>query len=231
MVAKRQPRASGEPGATEEAREAASSIGAPVDDIASAGVDKPRYNLRTPAFARMKWTNTPEERAVLDASRLVVDERMYHEFPDAYRVMQDIYEVVRDPVVINGEIQRDRFGMPVWQRHEDGWIKEDFTRLSQRQMEEFIFKISVKLFAWEQKAQDLWAESMFAKAQFEERYAIAYDASIAGTVEDRKNWGSKDAAEERYYAIFLTHLSRRAEALTRSMERLALRINDQTRKK
>jgi hypothetical protein len=40
------------------------------------------------------------------------------------------------------------------------------------------------------------------------------------TIDDRTQWGHQFSAEERYFAVFRSVLSRKADALVRSMERL-----------
>ena len=67
---------------------------------------------------------------------------------------------------------------------------------------------------------------MFAKAQWEERFSIAFDAPMSGTVDDRRAAGNIDAREERYFAIFLSLYSRKADSIVRSMELLSQRLRD-----
>lgn len=226
MVASKQRRASGETGAVEEAKLATEEMDQPVE--ADLPPDTPKYNFRTPKFSRMRldWANS-EERMVIERARLEVDKRILHEFPEVYYVLNAIYEIVRDPELDgNGHPRTDQFGYPIWKRTPEGFFIEDFNRLTRKQTEQQMGVIITRLFAWEQKAQDIWAEAMFAKSAFEERFAISYDAPMTGTVDDRKAAANKDAAEERYFAIYMTHLSRRSEALIRSMDRLAKMLKD-----
>lgn len=76
------------------------------------------------------------------------------------------------------------------------------------------------------RAADAWTESMFAKAQWEERFGIAYGAPHDGTIEDRTSYAKRDAAEERYFAIFAASYSRKADALVRVMSTLGQRLKD-----
>ena len=86
--------------------------------------------------------------------------------------------------------------------------------------------LTINLVFWEQRAADAWGESMFAKASWEERQAIGYDAPTRGTVDDRHAKGTIDSREERYFAILQAYRSRKADAMVRSMERLAQRLKD-----
>ena len=75
-------------------------------------------------------------------------------------------------------------------------------------------------------SSDAWGEAMFAKAMWEETFSIGYSASVSGTIDDRTAAGRIGAAEERYFAIFMTLYSRKAEAITRSMALLGQRLKD-----
>ncbi len=217
-------RASGETGAVEESKEQGEQLTEPIS------VDLPDESpsFRTPKFMRMRfnWAND-DERRVIERARGAVDRAIQTEFFDAYLIMNQIYDIVRFPLLDgNGEPRKDAHGFILWEAEASGVPREDFTRLTRAQKEHFIGLLTTRLFAWEQRAANLWTESMFAKAQFEERFSIAYDAPMSGTVDDRRARGNMDAAEERYFAIFKTSLSRRADAIVRSMDRLAQRLKD-----
>ena len=223
-------RASGETPASEEAHIEAALLDVPIE----ATVDVERQaevEARAPAFMRMRfnWRDANEMRVIRNAHS-AIEQRMVREFLDAYRILDEIQATVRIPVMINGEEAFDEHGNAVWQVTPGGRVIEDYTRLTRKQMESFIGQITTRLFAWEQTAERMWMDALMAKAQFEERYAISYNehAGTASrtTVDDRKAAASSGAAEERYHAIYLTSLSRRGQALVRSMERLGQRMKD-----
>lgn len=218
-------RASGETGAAEEAREAADAITEPIAVPSQEHEESRRW--RTPGFQRMRYTFRDEDQMVVTRSQAEARRVMVLLFADAYAVMHRIYEIVRDPVLgENNEPLKDAHGFVIWQRQHDGWYVEDFSRLSRRQREDFLGSIVTALFNWEQQAAMIWSEAMYAKALFEERFAIAYDAPLSGTVDDRRAAGNKDAAEERYFAIYMSTLSKMADGLVRSMDRLQTRLKD-----
>lgn len=218
-------RASGEPGANEEARSQSEELDKPIE--VELPEEKPTH-FRTPRFMRMRFNwASDEERRVIEHARQAIDQVIQTEFYDAYLVMNQIYDIVRFPLLDeHDQPRRDPHGFILWEVEASGVPKEDFTRMTRAQKEHFIGLLTTRLFAWEQRAANLWTEAMFAKAQFEERFAIAYDAPMSGTVDDRKARGNMDAAEERYFAIFKTSLSRRADSIVRSMDRLSQRLKD-----
>ena len=109
-----------------------------------------------------------------------------------------------------------------WETHEDGTIAEDWTQLRDEQRDDFLYTISVNLFEWEMAAVEMWREAMIAKAQWEQAFARGY-LSPEGryTIDDRTQAGHYDSDQERYHAIFLSSLSRGADAIVRSMTFLA----------
>lgn len=217
-------RASGEDSSADEAR----AQGEELDKTIEVPTPDDREVFRTPKFMRMRFNWASDaERAVIEHARQAVDGVIWSEFHDAYLIMNQIFDIVRFPDVgEDGEPRRDLHGNIVWLKEPTGVPKEDFTRLTRSQKEHFIGLLTTRLFAWEQRAANMYTEAMFARAQFEERFSIAYDAPMSGTVDDRKARGNMDAAEERYFAIFKTSLSRRADAIVRSMDRLSMRLKD-----
>ncbi len=157
-----------------------------------------------------------------------IDGIILDRFADAYRIMEEIYEVVREPEVneITGEVKVDYLGLIQWKRSPLGGFSEDWSRLGIRQREHFIYKITTNHFVWTQNAADLWTESMFAKAVWQETFAKAFDAPMSGTIEDRTSVGNIKSAERRYFAVYCAALSRKADAVVRSMELLNQRLKD-----
>lgn len=218
-------RASGESAAVEESKEEVEKLPEPIE------VELPEERektFRTPGFARMRLDWSSDDRKVIQHAQGVVEGRIIANFIDAYQVMHEIYDLVRTPEVDpeTGEIKTDQWGFRVWKRTESGSYEEDWSKLTLREKERFLFTITTRLFDWEQRAADAWGEAMFAKAQFEERFAIAFDAPMHGTVDDRRAKGNIDAREERYFAIFLTLYSKKSEAVVRTVALIAQRIKD-----
>lgn len=222
MVAPGKERASGETGATEEAVAASAEIDTLID------VPEPEAEtMRTPRFHRMRFNLDPRTRAVYTQAHTYVDREINQRFADLLFIVRQIYDIVRVAQTDEeGNVVTDAYGNPVWVTLPNGNFDEDFLRLTRGQKEHLMFLITTRMFTWEQRAAELYADALFAKGNFEERFAIAYDAPRVGTVDDRKQRGTMDAAEERYYAIFATALSRRADAMVRSMDRLAMRLRD-----
>jgi hypothetical protein len=196
------------------------------DEPAADDEPQPR-KWRTPGFQRMRLDWTTEDNAVLYRAKAMSDGRLAKEFEDCYRVLYRIYDVVRTPLTDKGgEVQKDQFGLPVWKRSQLGGFEEDFTRLTNKEKTDFLFALTTHLFEWQQIAADAWGESMLAKAQWEERFSLGFEAPTSGTVEDRTAHGRLDSRDERYFAIFLSMYSRKADALVRSIELLSQRLKD-----
>lgn len=184
--------------------------------------------MRTPGFSRMRLDWKSEDRPVIQRAKSAVEGKILLEFSDAYEIMNEIYEAVRMPDVneATGEIQRNQHGFIIWKKLPSGRYDEDFNRLSRTHREHLMFLITGRIFDWEQRAADIKMEAMLAKGQYEERFAIGFDAPATGTVDDRRAAGNLDARDERYFAILATALSHRADAVVRAMTELERRLRD-----
>jgi hypothetical protein len=187
--------------------------------------------FRTPGFARMRLNWSGEDGAVIAGVIETVDMILMERFPVAYEVMYEIFNVVREPEVDGtGQPMMDHLQLPIWRKNASGTYVEDWGRLTDRLRENSLHKITLYLIEWEEHKENLWGEAMFAKAAWEERFAGGF-LSAPGTkptVDAATNYGRAASMEERYFAIFKTLVSRRADALTRSMERLGQRLKDTT---
>ncbi len=196
-------------------------------DNPAADDETPPRKWRTPGFQRMRLDWNTEDHAILDRAKASSDGRLLREFADAYRMLNRVYDVVRTKATgPDGEILKDQFGLPLWKKSQLGGFEEDFTKLSLKEKEDFLFAITTHSFEWQQLAADAWGEAMLAKAQWEERFSIGFNEPVSGTVEDRTAAGRLDARDERYFALFLSMYSRKADALVRSVELLAQRLKD-----
>lgn len=220
-------RASGKPAATEEGEKNADEMTAPTED---AVLPEEREEwFRSPGFQRMKTAWEGDDKRQIDRVQGVIDRAILETFQDAYAVMSDIYDIVREPMVneATGEILIDAYGFRVFAKNPlTGAHLEDWTALGIREREHFLFRITTSLFDWEQRAADLWTRAMFSKGMFVEQFAIQYDAPMHGTIDDRNARGNKEAAEERYFALMNSAISRKADALVRTMTNLQLRLKD-----
>lgn len=191
---------------------------APIEDESSV------RKFRTPGFHRMKVDFSEEERIVVQSQIERAEDWLRRDFPEAFHILQQVYEIVRNQVIIEGEALLDKRGEPVWSKTTTGHIYEDYSRLTMKQRESFLFQITTWLFVWEQMASNVWTEAMFARVAWEEKHAIDYDAPRNKTMGERDALAKKGAIDERYFAVFLAGYSRKAEALVRTMRTMAQRM-------
>jgi hypothetical protein len=187
--------------------------------------------MRTPGFARMRLDWHDKDATVMMSVLQYADDRVAVNFTDAYKIMNDIYGIVRQHKASRdtGELLYDRHGFPVWETTESGRYIEDYSRLGIKEREQFMFQIIGCMFAWEQAAADAWGQAMFAKAQWEEKFADTFlDTSEGGrkTDEAMTQRARGKSREERYFALFQSLYSRKADALVRSMDRIQQRLKD-----
>lgn len=227
-AAKKTPsRASGKTAATEEGEKQADDA---TDGLADAKVDVEEEQwFRSPGFQRMRTAWEGPDAMQMQRVEGVIANAVFETFTDAYAVMSDIYDLVREPEVDEqtAEIKVDPAGFPVWRKNPlTGAYYEDWSELSTKQREDFLFRITTSLFEWEQRAADLHTRAMFSKGMFVEKFSIEYDMPIHGTIDDRNARGNVEAAEDRYFALMNSAISRKADALVRTMTNLMLRLKD-----
>lgn len=184
-------------------------------------------------FSRMRTSWNPGEQEVIDAAKVQSDRELTREFAEVYRILDKVYEIVRTPMrdPDTGQPITGRHGFIVWQTDHLGMVLEDWSRLTERDKDGLIHEITTHLVMWEQKAADFWAEAMFAKALWEENFAITFVETPLvenrrPTVEDRTQNAQVAAREQRYLAIYMSVRSKKAEALVRSMSLLSQRLKD-----
>lgn len=184
--------------------------------------------MRTPGFSRMRTEWGGAEGAHVAALRAIVDGQMLRLFSDAYVIMNDLWDIVRQPChTAEGEVITDAHGFPIWARTESGAFIEDYSNLGIRQREDFLFRITTSIFEWKQTAADLWGDAMFAKAIWEENFAHGFVDPVGRlTVEDRTQRARVAATQDRYFAIFQSLMSRKADAIVSSMELIGQRLKD-----
>ena len=221
MVASAQIRASGNTTADEHTK----VVSKESDQSLDTDIDQ-RRRFRSPGFHRMRIEWNDEDSLILTRAKDMAEKRLIAEFPDAYQVLNSIYDKVREPVLSNCEVVKDSNGFVVWKRDEYGNFNEDWTNLTRSEKDNLLFTLTTRMVDWEIRSQKLWGEALFAKAMWEERFSLGFDAPPSGTMGDREAKGRIESAEERYFAIFLTMLSRMSESLVKSMNILAQRLRD-----
>lgn len=226
------------PGVTEidEARRVERALGE-VKENASEPLESDLHLDRTRGFsflgfARMKTAWNPEEQEIIDIAKDVVEQELLRRFADVYQVLYRLYNIVRNPVVDgHGEVVTDENGFPLWQVDENDLPIENWGLLGEKEKENFLHLITTRLVMWQQLSDDLWGEAMFAKALWEERFSDSFTGTpkVEGrrpTEADRTQYAQGLARDDRYFGIFMSLRSKKAQSLVGSMERIAMRLKD-----
>jgi hypothetical protein len=225
------------PGTRQEAREQVDDVVADlskenqehekVGEDPAKSTDPPRSKFRAIGFSRMPTTWNGENAEIMATVQATLNERIQKNFRDAYQVMHDLLMIVRTPMVNeDGEVLTDQYGFPEWQRTPSGGFVEDWSKLGRQQREDFLFSITTRLFMWRLAAAEGWTEAMMAKSIWEENFSQAYIAPLKGTIEDRTSEGRAKTAEDRYFGVFCSAYSKRADAIVGTMELLGQRLKD-----
>lgn len=220
--------------AQEKIEEAIADAGRPDDAAAEKPLevdvppDRTRQLTHT-SFSRMRVNWLGDDSVRLQEILGEAQQAIKDEFKVAFAVIARLQRHVRTPLMdddVPGTVRTYPDGSPMWVTDSMGLPVEDWGLLDNRTRDSLLFTITTWLFEWELLAVDEWAKAMFAKVQWEEKFAKGFISlpgmQISGkpTIDDRTQWGHQFSAEERYFAVFRSVLSRKADALVRSMERL-----------
>lgn len=192
--------------------------------------DERGRKFQTTGFSRMKTDWNAEQGQFVRIMHRNIDDQLKKTFADAYALQDELFILVRTPAMLNGEPIVNPDGSIEWKRKQGtGDFEEDWGKLNAKERERFLYQITTRMFSWEQRAAEAWAESMYAKVLWEQQFSAGYDDLPQGskdTIEGRTARAKMTAAEDQFLAIFKTYYSRKADAVVRSMERLSQRIKD-----
>lgn len=186
--------------------------------------------FKSPNFSRFPTEWDGPYADVVRGIHDVAEARLLQEFGGALKLLHDIYDIVREPVVDKktGEVETDKQGFVIHKKDIFGYYVEDYSRLTIRQKDDFIHRITVHLFEWEQRAAGAWGNAMLAKGVYEETFAEAFVGKQEGKGTDamRENHARATATSERFFGVFLSYYSRKADAVVRSMTLICQRLKD-----
>jgi hypothetical protein len=216
--------------AHDQIERALAESGRPIDITEEAGLepdvppDRTRQFSHT-GFSRMRREWPDDDAAVMAEVRAYADDVIRQEFRVAFLVIERLRRSVREPLVdkVSGEVQAYDDGTPKWELDEDGLPVEKWHSLSDGARSDARHLIVTYLAEWQMLSIDKWAEAMFAKVQWEERFARGFTAlsgaDLPGkpTIDDRTQWGHRLSSDERYFAVFKAYVSKKADALIRTM--------------
>ena len=189
--------------------------------------DRTRQFTHT-SFSRIRTSWLGPDGITLARIRAQADTEMRYRFPVAFALMDEVWKSVRTPQCDEdtGEVLTNLDGSIKWAETAPGVPEERWDLLGHAQKERLYWAIGSHLFGWEQFAADLHAEAMYSKVEWEERFAISFFSvpsnQISGrpTVDDKTQYGHRSSVQERYFAVYCAELSRKADALVRSMTRI-----------
>jgi hypothetical protein len=186
--------------------------------------DRPRESERT-SFSRMRTGWAGDDARVIAEMQALADKITRRRFAVAFAVIDRVHAHVRRQAFDEktGAYLTYEDGTPQWEKDEWGAPVENWALLSDSDRSNLLHTIAVHEFEWGLAKADMWFEAMVAKGQWEEIFSRGYTALpghvVSGkpTIEDRTHWAQRNAAQERYFALFESYLSRRADEIVRSM--------------
>jgi len=180
--------------------------------------------MRTTGFSRMRtgWAGD-DARMVMELEALS-DKIIRSRLGVAFAIIERVRRHVRVPATDRfGEVLTYEDGTPQWEKDEYGIPVEQWELLSDTDRLRLIGLIHSHMLEFEIVKANIWAEAMYAKGEWEEVFSRGYtalpDHVVSGkpTIEDRTHYSQKNAAQERYFALFQSALSRKADGVVRTL--------------
>jgi hypothetical protein len=214
----------------EQAKRVIDEVSREADQLLAPDIAPDRARVNTPNFSRMRREWRPGDEAEIAGIVAEANGVIHREFPGIFLILNDIWAIAREPIVNlkTGEIATDAFGWPLWKRLPSGAYAEDYSKLTGREKDDFLLRITMGLLEWRRQA-DLAHRlpSMLAKGRWEEAMATGFVTPTGRmTVEERTQRGRQYSAQDRYWAIYLAEVSRAADHLVSGMELLGQRLKD-----
>lgn len=186
--------------------------------------DRTHENARA-SFSRMRTGWVGDDARMIMELEALSDRIIRRRFSAAFGLIERIHRHVRTQAFDEtaGELLYYEDGTPQWEKDEFEVPVEDWGLLSDTDRENLLHTIAVHQFEWELAKANTWFEAMVAKGQWEEIFSRGYtalpDHVVSGkpTIEDRTHHSQKNAAQERYFALFESSLSRKADGIVRAM--------------
>lgn len=183
------------------------------------------HEVTRASFSRMRFGWTGDDARQVAELEALSDRIIQRRFSVAQGIIKRIHHHVRRQALDreSGEYLTYEDGTPRWEKDEFGVPVEDWAILSDRDRLNLIGTILSHMFEWEMAKANMWAEAMYAKGEWEEIFSRGYtalpDHVVSGkpTIEDRTHHSQKNAAKERYFALFESALSRKADGVVRVM--------------
>jgi hypothetical protein len=186
--------------------------------------DRTQENTRA-SFSRMRTGWVGDDARMIMELEALSDQIIRRRFAVAFAIIERVYAHVRIQAVnkATGELLVYEDGTPQWEKDEWDAPVEDWAMLGDNDRSNLLHTIAVHMFEWELAKGNTWFEAMVAKGQWEEIFSRGYTslpghvASGKPTIEDRTHHSQKNAAQERYFALFESSLSRKADGIVRAM--------------
>ncbi|MGW7100345.1 hypothetical protein [Streptomyces sp. NPDC054838] len=216
--------------AAQQAQRIIEEISQDADASLEVDIDPDRARTFTGSgLSRMRRDLLDEDDVEIQGILAEAEGVLHRTFPGVYLLMNELWMLVRIPLTDKhtGEIQLDLFGWPLWTKLPSGAYAEDYNRLTNREKDDFLLRITTLLAEWGQEAENLRGWSQLRKVRWEDAMADGFIAPTGRiTVEERTQRGRAAASEQRYRAVYRHLLSRKADRLVRDMELLGQRLKD-----
>jgi hypothetical protein len=142
-----------------------------------------------------------------------VDKSVHNQFAQVFDVENKLLMKVRTQLP-NGQ----------WLMSSDGSYVEDWSQVSEKDMELFIQEAAAWLFFYNQDVIDAYAEAVFAKYTYDDAYDSEYSGQLTGTVGDKTARAKRRTQSERWLALYKTIYYKKAQGILDGLDQHVRRV-------
>ena len=192
--------------------------------------------FRSVNLSRMRTSWPGDDALALGDIHYRAEQAIRGEFGRALRLIDQLIEIAQIPIIneATGEVLRHPNGERKVRVDEFGDPIEDWSRLTETDRSNALHVLAIHMYAWERSAVRLWGDAMFAKGLWEQTFSEGFrllpGQAISGkpTIDDRTQVGHHHSAQARFFGIFLSTISRQADALVRNLIRIERLLENTT---
>lgn len=187
----------------------------PVDQVVESKADLDETKLNAADLENLIKLSDEDKKMIgtlIDAA----DERLTHDYAQLFEIERQLMDKVRVklPIAAGGG----------YQMNSNGTYVEDWSQLTEKDMEQFILAATQYLVFDSQQSINTQAEAAYATMIYNDKYNKAFVEVLSGTNDMKASRASTIAKREKWRAQYYSHYWKKSKELIDSIDKLIRRV-------
>lgn len=171
-------------------------------ELESEEIEEMNLSPRKRFFERFDYSWSPTEKAYLTVIKAAADEMVASILTGPILALNDLYAQARVVKLTgSGRPMKDLDGNPVWETDELGRPIEDWSSVTNENIEQTIIKFYTIKLDVTNRVSDLYLEAVFARYMLKDGWNERYSNIIEGTVNEKTAAADRAVRREKYKAF------------------------------